>query len=175
MEKEKVSQRPTHPDFAYRLWFRHYNHKDIDDQIAIILHEKVNACAGGNLKKTRNALLLSSGEMAKRNGILKRSYLKLEESDAAGTIKIETLNTLAESMGCELIYFLRPKSRLRYSRVIWDQLVPEAEKNGMYQAATGGRKNRALYGSAKRVFANPGFARAKKWTQRRLRVGYSEE
>ena len=110
--------------------------------------------------------------MGKRLRITTSSFSRLEKNDLVGNIKLSSLAKAANAMDCELIYFFRLKSHRSYADEIWNILLPKASQNGMFRAARGDRKQRALYGSVKREMARPAVARAQGWSARRLKMFY---
>lgn len=79
----------------------------------------------GWLKAARMAMQLSGNELALRLGVSRQAYSKLERSELAGDIKLKTLRRLAEVMGCEVVYVIRPKHGT-YAEVIWRQMKTQA-------------------------------------------------
>ena len=68
---------------------------------------------GGWIRTIREALGMSSLQLAKKLG--KKASQTIEDiqaSEVTGTIKLNTLNELAEAMGCQLVYALVPKNSL---------------------------------------------------------------
>ena len=166
---------PQKPRSSYRIWYADYASKYIDSQLAMILDKPIDSCEGGRVRMTRKALLLSSVEMAKRLGIAPNNYLKFEKNDESGYIQLTSLNKIAAAMDCDFVYFLRPRNRRRYSEILWNRLEATAKEANMYVYANPARRDRILYASAKRTMANPTFARAQKWSQRRMRMFYGSE
>jgi predicted DNA-binding mobile mystery protein A len=66
----------------------------------------------GWIKAIREALGMSSAQLAKRLGIKQPSVIALEQSEAAGTIELATLRRVAEALDCKLIYALVPNRPL---------------------------------------------------------------
>lgn len=55
---------------------------------------------------------MSGVQLAKRNGISPPGVVALERSEANGTIKLNTLRRVADSMDCVLVYAFVPKTSL---------------------------------------------------------------
>jgi predicted DNA-binding mobile mystery protein A len=55
---------------------------------------------------------MSAGELAARMGVGQSTVVDIEASEAADTIKLETLHRAADALGCEVVYFLVPRSSL---------------------------------------------------------------
>ena len=160
-----------HKNFAYRIWQAEFGSKEIDDQISLVLDSRLAGCSAGRLQPTRLALLYSTGELARRIRVSRRSYIELERSDSEGTIKLKTLSKIAAALDCELIYVFRPKSKKRYSQMIWEKLLPAILDDTMYRFARPNMKALALAGAARRKMLEPGFVRAQGWSQRRHDAG----
>jgi len=63
----------------------------------------------GWVRAIRDALGMSTRDLADRMEIAQPSVVALEASERAGTIRLETLERAAAAMGCELVYALRPR------------------------------------------------------------------
>ena len=63
----------------------------------------------GWIKALREALGMSTAQLAKRLGIKQPSLVALEQSEAKGTIELATLRRVAEALDCTLVYALVPK------------------------------------------------------------------
>jgi predicted DNA-binding mobile mystery protein A len=66
----------------------------------------------GWIKALREALGMSTAQLAKRLGIKQPSLVALEQSEAKGTIELATLRRVAEALDCTLVYALVPNSPL---------------------------------------------------------------
>src|SRR5258706_10724794 len=66
----------------------------------------------GWVKAIREALGMSTAQLAKRAGVRQPSIVALEQSEAKGTIEIATLRRIAEALDCKLIYALVPNQPL---------------------------------------------------------------
>jgi predicted DNA-binding mobile mystery protein A len=75
---------------------------------------------GGWTRAIREALGMTNVQLAKRLGRKAPQTIEdMQQSEAAGTIKIETLRELAEAMGCRLVYAVvpvKPLDELRKER-----------------------------------------------------------
>jgi predicted DNA-binding mobile mystery protein A len=63
----------------------------------------------GWLRAVRDALDLSQNQVATKLGIKRQSYADLERTEARGSITVNSLAKAADSMDCELVYFLVPR------------------------------------------------------------------
>jgi predicted DNA-binding mobile mystery protein A len=66
----------------------------------------------GWIKALREALGMSTVQLAKRLGIRQPSLVALEQSEAKGTIELATLRRVAEALDCTLVYALLPNKPL---------------------------------------------------------------
>jgi predicted DNA-binding mobile mystery protein A len=66
----------------------------------------------GWIKALREALGMSTAQLAKRLGIRQPSLVALEQSEAKGTIELATLRRVAEALDCTLVYSLVPNNPL---------------------------------------------------------------
>ena len=63
----------------------------------------------GWLRAVRDAVKLSQDKVAKKLGTRRQSYADMEAAEARGSITMNSLRRAAESMDCELVYFLIPR------------------------------------------------------------------
>ena len=66
----------------------------------------------GCIRAFRDALGMSSSELAARMGVIQQSISDLEGSEVHDTIKLETLRRAADALDCDLVYFLLPRTTL---------------------------------------------------------------
>ena len=66
----------------------------------------------GWIKALREALGMSTAQLAKRLGIRQPSLVTLEQSEAKGTIELATLRRVAEALDCTLVYAIVPNKPL---------------------------------------------------------------
>ena len=62
----------------------------------------------GWIKAVREALGMTTLQLAGRLGVSRPAAAKLEQSEAQGHIKLETLERTAAALGCRLVYALIP-------------------------------------------------------------------
>jgi len=74
--------------------------------------EKLTRPPRGWVKAIREALGMSTSQLARRMDISQPSVVMLEQSEAMGTIKLETLQRAAAALNCQLIYALVPNAPL---------------------------------------------------------------
>src|ERR1700733_7625248 len=66
----------------------------------------------GWIKALREALGMSTAQLAKRLGIKQPSLVALEQSEAKGTIELATLRRVARALDCTVVYALVPNKPL---------------------------------------------------------------
>ena len=64
----------------------------------------------GWLRAAREAIGAKQGAVAKRMGVKRQSYARLEATEARGSISLGSLQKAADAMDCEVIYYLVPKA-----------------------------------------------------------------
>jgi predicted DNA-binding mobile mystery protein A len=63
----------------------------------------------GWLRAVRKAIGANQDAVAKRMGVKRQSYARLEATEARGSISLSSLQKAADAMDCEVIYYLVPK------------------------------------------------------------------
>src|SRR5436190_11224005 len=81
----------------------------------------------GWIKALREALGMSTAQLAKRLGIKQPSLVALEQSEAKGTIELATLRRVAAALDCTLVYALVPNKPLE--AVVRDRARALARRN----------------------------------------------
>ena len=66
----------------------------------------------GWVKAIREALGMSTAQLARRLGIKQPSVVAIEQSEAKETIELATLRRVAEALDCKLVYALVPNNPL---------------------------------------------------------------
>lgn len=66
----------------------------------------------GWIRAIRDALGMSSAELAHRMGVSQQTIPDLERSEQRETIKLETLERAARALDCDVVYFLVPRRSL---------------------------------------------------------------
>lgn len=66
----------------------------------------------GWIRAIRDALGMSTTELAARMGVIQQNISDLERSELHDTIKLETLRRTADALNCDLLYVLVPRSSL---------------------------------------------------------------
>jgi predicted DNA-binding mobile mystery protein A len=65
---------------------------------------------GGWIQAIRLAFGMSVSDLARRVGSNPSTILRIEDNEVAGTVNLETLARMAQSLDCDLVYALVPKT-----------------------------------------------------------------
>lgn len=85
----------------------------LDERLApIAAAERYRPPARGWIKAIREALGMSTAQLAKRMGVRQPSIVGLEASEERGSIELATLRRVAEALDCTLVYALIPNRPL---------------------------------------------------------------
>jgi predicted DNA-binding mobile mystery protein A len=66
----------------------------------------------GFIHELREALEMSSYQLADRLGVSQSTVMDLERSERQGTITVKSLERAAEALGCQFVYALVPRTSL---------------------------------------------------------------
>lgn len=66
----------------------------------------------GWVRAVRDALGMSASALAARLGTTGGAVIRLEQSEAAGRVRLDTLRRAADAVGCDLVYLLVPRRKL---------------------------------------------------------------
>jgi len=88
---------------------------------------KVSRPAKGWIRAIRQALGVSSGELARRLGTSRQLPLQLEKAEAEDRITLKSLRAMANALDCELVYALVPRADTLHA-LIEDRARAEAKQ-----------------------------------------------
>jgi predicted DNA-binding mobile mystery protein A len=63
----------------------------------------------GWVRAIRDALGMTTRQMARRMGVTAMAISGLEDSERAGTVQLSTLRRAADALGCDLVYAIVPR------------------------------------------------------------------
>jgi predicted DNA-binding mobile mystery protein A len=66
----------------------------------------------GWLRAIRDALGMTTAQLARRLGVSQPRIVELEQSEVSGSVTLHTLQRAAEALGCRLVYVLVPERPL---------------------------------------------------------------
>ena len=68
---------------------------------------------GGWVRTIREALGMTARQLAARTGKSKTTVLSTERNEARGTVQLDSLQTLADALDCDVAYAIVPRTSLR--------------------------------------------------------------
>jgi predicted DNA-binding mobile mystery protein A len=86
--------------------------KNLDKRFASLRREGFAMPAGGWLKAIREALGMTSRQLAERMGAAPSRVPTIEKAELSGSTTIKTLRAAAEAMDCVLVYAIVPRTSL---------------------------------------------------------------
>src|ERR1700744_1682006 len=98
MDTPKMTEVPeaseVDAEYAHRSWLFIFADQEVDENVRSFLAEDIKARRGW-LKMVRKALFISTSGAAKRLGITRQNYIKLEKNEFSGSIQVATLEKAA--------------------------------------------------------------------------------
>jgi predicted DNA-binding mobile mystery protein A len=109
--------------------FRHLRLKQLDRSLGPYRAAgKILRPPKGWIRAIRQALGVSSGELARRLGTSRQLPLQLERGEAADSITLRSLRGVADALDCDLVYALVPRAD-SMQELIETRARAEAKKN----------------------------------------------
>jgi len=71
-----------------------------------------NPPSKGWIRAIRDALGMTTSQLAKKMGVAHTRIIAIEKSEILGNLKIDTLERVAEALECQLVYALVPRKEL---------------------------------------------------------------
>ena len=92
-----------------------------------------------SFRAIREALGMTTGQLAKRLGVHEPRVIELERGEATGNITVKSLERAAEALGCRLVYVFVPEEPLadvirKRASVIADQQLASVEQTMRLEA-----------------------------------------
>jgi predicted DNA-binding mobile mystery protein A len=81
----------------------------LDAKISALDVQAFATPAAGWVRAIRDALGMTTRQMAARLGVTAMAISGLEDSERAGTVQLGTLRRAADALGCDLVYTLVPR------------------------------------------------------------------
>ena len=125
--------------------------------------DRVQNCEVIILKDAREALLISTLEMAKRLEMCPNSYIKFERRAAKGLVTIDKPKAAAEVMDCECIVVIKPKHEMSFANRIWIPLLNEAVANKRAHDLSRWNARFVLARRIGELLFEPKFRQAQRW------------
>lgn len=98
----------------------------LDAKVASIDLGAFTPPSAGWVRAVRDALGMTTRQMAARLGVTAMAVSSLEESERAGTVQLSTLRRAADALGCDLVYTLVP--RVGLDEVVHRQALDRARR-----------------------------------------------
>lgn len=150
-----------------RWWTKDFFFKEYDQAVDPFNHNGIHSSQRrGWLQGAREALMISTDVAAESLKMSRSGFSKLEKMESEGKITIETLAKAAEALDCELVYAIRPRKRVRFSQVIWQKLLREAENHSWVRRSSLQAKPQALAKIASELFNDSEFRKRQGWKRR---------
>src|SRR5271166_1780754 len=80
----------------------------------------------GWVRTVRDALGMTTAQLARRLGVSQPRIVELEQSEMSGSVTLHTLQRAAEALGCHLVYALVPERPL--AEIVREQADKVAER-----------------------------------------------
>lgn len=142
---------------AQKMWSRKHGYYDYESNLDTVM--KTSFPSRGHLRSVRKFKLLTASQVSKKLRISRSAYSRLEYSEENLTITLHSLCKAADALDCELVYFLRPKSKKLFSKSIWEKVLPEVRQHPWLKACNPKRKSFALVWLMERLLKNTDFRR----------------
>ncbi len=106
----------------------------------------------GWLRAVRDALGMTTAQLARRLGVSQPRIVELEQSEVSGSVTLRTLQRAAEALGCRLVYALVPERPL--AKTVRERAEKVAERQSGFvehtmrledQAVNSKRASKELY------------------------------
>jgi predicted DNA-binding mobile mystery protein A len=81
----------------------------LDARLSVLNVQAFSPPAAGWVRAIRDALGMTTRQMAARLGVTAMAISGLEDSERAGTVQLGTLRRAADALGCDLVYALVPR------------------------------------------------------------------
>ena len=166
---KKISDQDRKQAF-FKWWTTMYPAPEADVAIVPFLNSEIQPRPrDGWLRAARIAMLKSLSQVGKQAGLSRQAISQFEQKELEGKITIETLSKIAEAMDCEFVYAIRPKKKIRFSQVIWQQLSEVSADHGWIRQAQPHSKHLALAKVVSDKLKKPAIRRANSWSKRKPR------
>ncbi len=93
--------------------------KSLDRRLSPLREERILAPSRGWTKAIREALGMTSRQLAQRMGVAPSRVTAIEKAETTGAITVRTLRDAAEALDCELVYAFVPRKPL--DDILFDQ------------------------------------------------------
>ncbi|MFZ4810162.1 MAG: mobile mystery protein A [Ilumatobacteraceae bacterium] len=84
----------------------------LDERLALTRSADLTPPKAGWLRAIRDALGMPARHVAEELGVRTSAVFAMEQSEQAGTIRLDTLRRAADALDCDVVYALVPRSSL---------------------------------------------------------------
>ncbi|MBX9768218.1 MAG: hypothetical protein K2X47_13170 [Bdellovibrionales bacterium] len=126
MKSDESNTGLTTEEKSFEIWYGNYLFRHLDSEVGPFLNLVPSHRQW--LRGAREALFFSGNEIAKRLGISRSAYYEMEAKERSGALTINNLDRFAKAMECEVVYAVRPRRQICFSKVVWEQLFPKADE-----------------------------------------------
>lgn len=93
-------------------WDKKLIREQLDKKLANLKEFAEHKLFGGWIKTIREALDMTSGDLASRVGVNQSRIIHMEKSEIEGNIKISTMQKIADSLDMDFVYGFVPRTSL---------------------------------------------------------------
>lgn len=97
--------------------------RQLDSQLA--QYRNLSRLPRGYIREIRDALEMSSYQLAQRLGVSQSSVMEMEENERTGSISLKTLERAAAALGCKVVYGFIPEVDLE------QQMLAQAQRQAI--------------------------------------------
>ena len=116
--------------------------KNLDKKLAILKGEELVRPRGGWVRALRDAVGMTSRQLARRMGVSQSRVVALEKAEVSGSTTLKSLRDAAEALDCHVVYALVPKTPL--DDLIRDRAREKAHRQHVHIAQGMLLENQAL-------------------------------
>ena len=84
--------------------------RQLNRKLEVLREQGLNPPRGGWIREIREALGMSSSQLAKRLGVSKQAVAQHQRNEVSGSITLGTLQKTSAALECELVYALVPSA-----------------------------------------------------------------
>lgn len=116
--------------------------KNLDRRLTPLKAETLIPPPNGWIKAIREALGLTTRQLAERMGVARSRVTAIEKAEVSGATTLKTLRETAEAMNCTLVYAIVPTTTL--DNILREQAAKKADSELMRHHHTMRLENQAL-------------------------------
>jgi len=106
-----------------------------------LVAQEIEQPSEGWMKTIRKALGMTLEQFASRSGLKRSRLCQIEDAELSGQINMNTLNKIAESVGCRVVYAIVPDKDIEEILDDRAQLMAEAAYDKVHRHTEGSSKH----------------------------------